>query len=98
MYFKTSNSSSRSSSNSCSNSYSGDMKDKVAYKQPSSAENLKQPVKEVLVTEIIQAYLEYLISSKDARRKQTITLHVEEYTFIKFQILMYNAFGEKTHI
>ena len=35
---------------------------------------------------------------KDVRRKQTITLHVEEYTFIKFQMLMYNAFGEKTHI
>ena len=49
-----------------------DMKDKVAYKQPSSAENLKQPVKEVLVSEIIQAYLEYLISSKP-HRIQTIT-------------------------
>ena len=39
------------------------MKGKAAYKQPSSAEKLRQAIKDVWVTEITQEYCESLVSS-----------------------------------
>ena len=46
------------------------MEDNVAYKQPSTAENLGQAVKEVWVTEITQEYCEYLVSSHSQQRSR----------------------------
>jgi len=43
------------------------IKHKVAYKQPSSAENLWQAIKEVWDTEITQEYCEYVVSSTPCR-------------------------------
>ena len=43
------------------------MKDKVADKQPSSAQNLKQAIKDVWVTEITHEYCESLVSSMPYR-------------------------------
>ena len=53
------------------------MKDKVAYKQPSSAENLRQAIKDVWVTEITQEYCESLVSSMP-RRIQAYILTTEK--------------------
>ena len=43
------------------------MKDKVAYKQPSSAENLRLAIKDIWITEITQEYCESLVSSMPHR-------------------------------
>jgi len=48
------------------------MKDKVAYNQPSSAKNLRQPIKEVWDTEITQEYCESLLSSMACRIQAVI--------------------------
>ena len=48
------------------------MKDKVADKQPSSAQNLKQAIKDVWVTEITQEYCESLVSSMPRRIQAVI--------------------------
>ena len=48
------------------------MKDKAADKHPSSAQHLKQAIKDVLVTEITQEYCEFLVSSMP-RRIQAVT-------------------------
>ena len=48
------------------------MKDKVADKQPSSAQNLKQAIKDVWVTEITQEYCESLVSSMPHRIQTVI--------------------------
>ena len=47
------------------------MKDKVAYRQPSRAKNLRQVIKEVCDTEITHEYCESLVSNMP-RRIQTI--------------------------
>ena len=43
------------------------MKDNVEYKQPPSAENMRQAINEVWVTEITQEYCESLVSSMPRR-------------------------------
>ena len=48
------------------------MKDKVEYKQPSSAENPKQAIQEVWVTEIAQEYCESLVSSMSGARCSSV--------------------------
>ena len=48
------------------------MKDKVADKQPSSAQNLKQAIKDVWVTEITQECCESLVSSMPRRIQAVI--------------------------
>ena len=48
------------------------MKDKVADKQPSSAQNLKQAIKDVWVTDITQEYCEFLVSSMPRRIQAVI--------------------------
>ena len=64
------------------------LKDKVAYRKLSSAKNLRQAVKDVWVTEI--AYCETLVFSM-SRHIQTV---IDTDTVIKFQIVLYYAFGE----
>ena len=81
------------------------MKDKVAYKQQSRAENPRQAIKEVWVTEITQKYRESLVSSLPPRiqaaidRKGRHTKCCKEVILtlldiIKFQIVLCYAFGE----
>ena len=81
------------------------MKDKVAYKKPSSTENLWQAIKEVWVTEITQKYSESLASSMtrriqaviDSKGGHTKYRNVVTLTLldvIKIQIVLYYDFGE----
>jgi len=48
------------------------LKDKVAYNQPSSAENLRQSIMEVWDTEIRQEYCEFLVSNMPRRIQAVI--------------------------
>ena len=78
------------------------MKDKVAYKQQSSAEKPRQAIKEVWVTEITQKYRESLVSSMPRRTQTAIdrkghTKYCKEVILtlldiIKFQIVLCYAF------
>ena len=81
------------------------MKDKVAYKQTSRAENQKQTIKAVWDTEITQTYCESLVSSMPRRIQAVIDCilggHIKYRNVmtlilldIKFQIVLYYAFGE----
>ena len=48
------------------------MKDKVAHKQPSSAEHQTQTIKDVWYTEITQEYWKFLVSSMPRRIQAAI--------------------------
>ena len=70
------------------------MKDKVAYEQPSSAGNLRQAIKEVSITEIIQA----VIDRKIGHTKYWKVVALTRLDVIKFQIVLYYAFWWNTLI
>ena len=81
------------------------MKDKVTYKQPSSAENLRQAIKDVWVTDITQEYYESQVfriprriqavtDSKGGHTKYWKVVTLTLLDAIKCQIVLFYDFGE----
>ena len=75
-------------------------KDKVTYTQPSNAENRREVIKDVLVSEIKQEYCKYLVSSMSRRIQadinskedivnNTYVVTLTRLDVIKFQSMLY---------